>query len=33
LFSQYRGVIPDGDGNSIEIDGLTGWAEEHVAAW
>lgn len=33
LFGQYRGVIPDGNGKSIEIEGLTGWAEEHVAAW
>lgn len=33
LFGVYRGVVPDADGNAVAIDGLTGWAEEHVAAW
>jgi hypothetical protein len=33
LFGQYRGVVRDAEDNEIEIEGLTGWAEEHVAAW
>jgi hypothetical protein len=33
LFGRYRGRVRDGEGTDVEIDGLTGWAEEHIAAW
>jgi hypothetical protein len=33
LFGRYRGVVLDADSKGVEFDGLTGWAEEHVAAW
>ena len=26
-------VVEKFAGSGVEIDGLTGWAEEHVAAW
>jgi len=33
LFGHYRGRMLDAEGRPVDVDGLLGWAEEHVAAW
>jgi hypothetical protein len=33
MFGRYRGTVIADDGETIEIDGLIGWAEEHHAKW
>jgi hypothetical protein len=33
MFGNYTGFVVDDEGNKIEIDGLIGFAEDHVARW
>lgn len=33
MFGRYRGTVITDDGETIHIDGLIGWAEEHQAHW
>jgi hypothetical protein len=33
MFGRYRGTVVADDGETIRIDGLIGWAEEHHARW
>jgi hypothetical protein len=33
MFGRYAGTVIDDDGNTVPIDGIVGWAEEHHAKW
>jgi hypothetical protein len=33
MFGRYRGTVMADDGESIRLDGLVGFAEEHHAKW
>jgi hypothetical protein len=33
MFGRYTGTVIDDDGNTIPINGIVGWAEEHHAKW
>lgn len=33
MFGRYSGTVTTGHGESVVIDGLIGWAEEHNARW
>jgi hypothetical protein len=33
MFGRYTGSVISDVGESVEIDGLIGWAEEHHARW
>ncbi|MGI9529722.1 MAG: DUF2804 domain-containing protein [Acidimicrobiia bacterium] len=33
MFGTYTGIVHDSDGTSHSVDGIVGWAEDHVAAW
>ena len=33
MFGHYAGSVLADDGESVQIDGIIGWAEEHHARW
>lgn len=33
MFGRYSGTVVNDEGETVAIDGLTGWAEEHRARW
>jgi hypothetical protein len=33
MFGRYRGRVILDDGESVDVQGLVGWAEEHRARW
>lgn len=33
MIGKFRGSIVSDDGETIELDGLLGWAEDHSAHW
>jgi len=33
MFGRYFGTLKTDDGETVELDGFIGWAEEHVAEW